>query len=99
MPETGWTTWRKSSHSGGGNGECVEVAWRKSSHSGGGNTDCVEIGWHKSRHSNGGNGACVEVAVRPEAVGVRDSKNTAGPTLTFPTSHWRTFLANARHTS
>lgn len=35
--------WRKSSYSGGGNGNCVEVAWRKSSHSGGGNGDCVEV--------------------------------------------------------
>lgn len=34
--------WRKSSRSGGGGGQCVEVAstWRKSSHSGG---NCVEV--------------------------------------------------------
>lgn len=44
MSESGaWTTWRKSSRSNGGNGNCVEVAWRKSSHSGGGNGDCVEV--------------------------------------------------------
>jgi hypothetical protein len=36
-------TWRKSSYSGGGNGDCVEVAWRKSSYSGGGNGNCVEV--------------------------------------------------------
>jgi hypothetical protein len=36
--------WRKSSYSGGGNGDCVEVAWRKSTYSGGtGNGDCVEV--------------------------------------------------------
>jgi hypothetical protein len=36
--------WRKSSHSGNGGGECVEVGtWRKSSHSGNGGGDCVEI--------------------------------------------------------
>lgn len=35
--------WRKSSYSGSGNGDCVEVAWRKSSYSGGGNGDCVEV--------------------------------------------------------
>ncbi|MER5768317.1 DUF397 domain-containing protein [Streptomyces sp. NPDC001985] len=36
--------WRKSSYSGGGGGNCVEVAaWFKSSHSDGGGGDCVEI--------------------------------------------------------
>jgi Domain of unknown function (DUF397) len=44
MPDnTAWTSWRKSSYSGGGNGGCVEVAWRKSSYSNGGNGDCVEV--------------------------------------------------------
>lgn len=37
------TEWRKSSYSGAGNGDCVEVGWRKSSHSGGGNGNCVEV--------------------------------------------------------
>ncbi|MFD9889482.1 DUF397 domain-containing protein [Amycolatopsis sp. NPDC059027] len=36
-------TWRKSSHSGSGNGDCIEVAWVKSSYSGTGNGNCVEI--------------------------------------------------------
>jgi hypothetical protein len=36
-------SWRKSSYSNGGNGNCVEVAWRKSSYSGGGNGGCVEV--------------------------------------------------------
>ena len=49
--------------------------------------------WRKSSYSNGGNGACVEVALSPHAAGVRDSKNTTGPTLTFPTTTWHTFLA------
>jgi Domain of unknown function (DUF397) len=39
--------WRKSSHSGGSGGECVEIAsvpsWRKSSHSGGSGGNCVEV--------------------------------------------------------
>jgi hypothetical protein len=47
--------------------------------------------WRKSSRSNGGNGNCVEVAVRTEAVGVRDSKNT-GPTLEFPAEQWHLFL-------
>jgi len=33
------------------------------------------------------------VAITVDEVGVRDSKNTAGPTLAFATSHWRTFLS------
>ncbi|TDQ00963.1 uncharacterized protein DUF397 [Labedaea rhizosphaerae] len=36
-------SWRKSSYSGGGGGNCVEVAWRKSSYSNGGGSDCVEV--------------------------------------------------------
>lgn len=41
--EHGWTSWRKSSFSGTGNGNCVEIAWRKSSYSGTGNGGCVEV--------------------------------------------------------
>lgn len=52
-----------------------------------------EQNWRKSSYSSGtGNGACVEVAVRPHAIGVRDSKNTTGPVLAFPITHWHTFL-------
>jgi hypothetical protein len=40
-------TWRKSSHSDGSGGQCVEIAsvptWRKSSHSGGSGGECVEV--------------------------------------------------------
>jgi Domain of unknown function (DUF397) len=37
------TRWRKSSHSGGSGGACVELAWRKSSYSGGNGGECVEV--------------------------------------------------------
>jgi hypothetical protein len=51
-------------------------------------------GWRKSSYSGGsGNGSCVEVAVRPESVGVRDSKNTSGPRLAFERATWQRFLA------
>ncbi|MGH4008578.1 MAG: DUF397 domain-containing protein [Pseudonocardiaceae bacterium] len=47
--------------------------------------------WRSSSYS--GTGAdCIEVAPAPERVLVRDSKNPEGPTLTFPTAAWRTFL-------
>lgn len=38
-------SWRKSTHSGGNEGSCVEVAdvWRKSSRSGGNEGNCVEV--------------------------------------------------------
>jgi hypothetical protein len=68
--------------------------WRKSSFSGGsGNGDCVEVRWRKSSFSgSSGNGDCVEVAVSQNTVGVRDSKNVAGPRLAFPATTWRNFL-------
>lgn len=49
--------------------------------------------WKKSTRS--GQGDCVEVATNlPDLVAVRDSKDQAGPTLTFPHQEWRHFLAN-----
>jgi hypothetical protein len=47
--------------------------------------------WRKSSYSGNPNTDCVEVAFTTEAVGVRDSKNTAGPELTFPATTWRHF--------
>jgi hypothetical protein len=40
MRDTGWF---KSSFSGGGDDNCVEVRWRKSTFSGGGTDNCVEV--------------------------------------------------------
>jgi Domain of unknown function (DUF397) len=70
-----------------------QQGWRKSSHSGGsGNTNCIEVNWRKSSYSGGsGNTDCVEVAFAVGAVGVRDSKNTAGPRLAFAANTWRAF--------
>lgn len=90
--------WRKSSRSNGA-GNCVEVAvapaWRKSSRSGG-NGNCVEVavapGWRKSSRSNGA-GDCVEVAEFESLVGVRDSKDPAGPILAVTPGDWTAFLA------
>ncbi|MFD7655548.1 DUF397 domain-containing protein [Actinosynnema sp. NPDC059797] len=48
--------------------------------------------WRKSSYSGGGNTNCVEVAFAPEAVGVRDSKNTA-PRLAFTPTAWRAFVS------
>ncbi|HEY3607852.1 MAG TPA: DUF397 domain-containing protein [Pseudonocardiaceae bacterium] len=49
--------------------------------------------WRKSSYSGGsGNTSCVEVAFVADAVGVRDSKNTQGPTLAFAQGAWRGFV-------
>jgi hypothetical protein len=40
--------------------------------------------WRKSSHSGGeADSDCVEVAALPRAIGVRDSKNPAGPHLSL----------------
>ncbi|WP_423202160.1 DUF397 domain-containing protein [Herbihabitans rhizosphaerae] len=51
--------------------------------------------WRKSSYSDGGDQECVEVAFADTAA-VRDSKNTAGPTLRFTAREWRTFIQGQR---
>ncbi|WP_330183204.1 DUF397 domain-containing protein [Nocardia sp. NBC_01503] len=49
--------------------------------------------WFKSSYSSGGQD-CVEVAFLPGGeVGVRDSKNPAGPALVFAPGEWDAFTA------
>lgn len=56
----------------------------------------TEPAWFKSSHSNNG-GACVEVAANlPGVVPVRDSKDPAGPALTFPTVAFAAFVAGVK---
>jgi hypothetical protein len=75
--------WRKSSHSGGQGGECVEVA---------------AAAWRKSSHSGGQGGQCVEVAtVAPvHAIAVRDSKDPDGPELLLDAAAWRALTARIK---
>ncbi|MFG1741003.1 DUF397 domain-containing protein [Micromonospora chalcea] len=50
------------------------------------------VTWRKSTRSNG-SGNCVEVADGlPGVVGLRDSKDPAGPALAFPPSSWTAFI-------
>lgn len=85
--------WRKSSHSGANESNCVELAavWRKSTHSGGNDSSCVELAaaWRKSSYSGGQESECVEVAGAERVVVVRDSKNVNGPVLAFGRVKWR----------
>jgi hypothetical protein len=67
--------------------------WRKSSRSGEAGA-CVEVAWRKSSYSSDA-GACVEVARAEQWVGVRDSKDTAGPHLVFHPIAWSNFLRRA----
>ncbi|GGO46919.1 DUF397 domain-containing protein [Streptomyces lasiicapitis] len=75
------TVWRKSSHSDGSGGNCLEVAaWRKSTHSAGDGGDCLEV-------ADG----------HPNIVPVRDSKTPTGPKLVFRAAAWAPFIANIKH--
>lgn len=51
--------------------------------------------WFKSSYSTNDGPACVEVAVDPESVHVRDSKQTHGPQLAFGPRQWNAFVSYA----
>jgi hypothetical protein len=58
--------------------------------------DLTPTGWRKSRYSGSGN-ACVEVAdLDAGGRAVRDSKDPAGPALTFPAAAWSAFTTAVR---
>lgn len=58
--------------------------------------DLTGATWRKSTRS-GNAGDCVEVATNlPDVIGVRDSKDPAGPTLTFTPTQWTTFTTLIR---
>jgi hypothetical protein len=59
-------------------------------------TDLSDAAWRKSTRSNAG-GDCVEVADNlPGTVAVRDSKDPAGPALTFAPTAWQTFVTDLK---
>ncbi|MEU2666814.1 DUF397 domain-containing protein [Micromonospora sp. NPDC007220] len=60
-------------------------------------TDLTGAVWRKSTRSGDNGGDCVEVATNlPGVVVVRDSKNPAGPELTFEPAAWSAFTAAAK---
>ena len=57
----------------------------------------ARVTWRKSTRSNG-SGNCVEVADNLAGkVGVRDSKDVAGPVLAFSQAAWSHFVAGVKH--
>lgn len=55
-----------------------------------------ELHWFKSSYSDSSNpNDCVEVATAPDAVLVRDSKNTQGPRLALAPTAWAAFVPYA----
>ncbi|RZT79065.1 uncharacterized protein DUF397 [Micromonospora violae] len=55
--------------------------------------DLTDAQWRKSTRSGSNGGDCVEVADNlPGLVAVRDSKDPAGPTLTFSPAAWTSFV-------
>jgi hypothetical protein len=49
--------------------------------------------WIKSSYSGSeGGSSCVEIAVLPNGVAVRDSKDPDGPVLRFSGAEWRAFI-------
>ncbi len=55
-----------------------------------------DLVWFKSSYSGNEGGACVEVAESAEWVLVRDSKDKAGPRLTFSPAAWEAFVEFAQ---
>jgi hypothetical protein len=53
----------------------------------------VKLRWRKSSYSGNGGGSCVEIASNLRSVVfVRDSKDSAGPKLTFDNPAWSEFI-------
>ncbi|MFD3943102.1 DUF397 domain-containing protein [Streptomyces sp. NPDC058579] len=74
-----------------------ELNWFKSSYSSPQGGDCVEVAvaWAKSSYSLPEGGDCVEVATCPHTVHVRDSKDTAIPSLTVSPAAWTRFVSGS----
>ncbi|WP_327709225.1 DUF397 domain-containing protein [Streptomyces sp. NBC_00464] len=59
----------------------------------------TELAWFKSSYSGSGGDNCIEVALRPHAVHVRDSKDTARHPFTVSATAWTDFTAYASATA
>jgi len=59
--------------------------------------DWSRVRWFKSRHS--GADGCVECGIAADAVGLRDSKDPAGPMLAFDHPTWMALIADVKRGS
>ncbi|MFE9336125.1 DUF397 domain-containing protein [Streptomyces sp. NPDC006784] len=59
----------------------------------------TELDWHKSSYSGSSGDNCVEVAVGPETVHVRDSKDTGIRPLAVSPSAWAAFTTQTATTT
>ncbi|MFB6834227.1 DUF397 domain-containing protein [Streptomyces hydrogenans] len=55
-----------------------------------------DLKWFKSSYSGDQGGACIEVAAGVHFVHVRDSKDTALPSLSVSPAAWGEFLARVK---
>ncbi|MFE9094873.1 DUF397 domain-containing protein [Streptomyces sp. NPDC007264] len=62
-------------------------------------TATPELSWLKSSYSGGDGDNCVEVALCPEAVRIRDSKDTGVRPLVVTPTAWAAFTALASGSS
>ncbi|WP_282694858.1 DUF397 domain-containing protein [Streptomyces sp. CC208A] len=56
----------------------------------------TDLKWFKSSYSSDQQGDCVEVASCVHSVHVRDSKDTALPSLSVSPTAWHAFLAQVK---
>ncbi|MGX1311483.1 hypothetical protein RKD24_001602 [Streptomyces calvus] len=62
--------------------------------------DIGDLAWYRSSYSAGNGGECVEVAPGSGVLHVRDSKDVAGPMVSFTPKAWAAFVGfAARHTA
>lgn len=52
--------------------------------------------WKKSSYSDSQGGSCVEIAELTDEVGIRDSKDKAGPALLVSPASWTSFIGLVR---
>jgi Domain of unknown function (DUF397). len=59
-------------------------------------TDRGQPAWRRSSYSGANGGQCVEVADLGSAVGIRDSKNQAGPALELSHAEFAAFIRSVK---
>ncbi|MFB4297753.1 DUF397 domain-containing protein [Actinomadura sp. NTSP31] len=59
--------------------------------------DLNDLRWRKASRSASNGGECVELAVLPEGVGVRDSKDPDGPKLIVGRDEFAALMAALKH--